>query len=206
MLAGALLAGVAGPAAVILWRRARIAERLLDGRSAVARWTYGLAGAGAYLDELLAEERRAGRRLFRVAGVLIGAAAILSVNLDARGARPSHLAFLGVVLVLGAVTELGPRWLRAERGKASPEAVVSSDAAYIAGALYVWRGPYARLTDVGVVPGADPALRIVYSVSPLWGGGETAVTIPIPRGGESAAAEAARALREKGRRSDAGRT
>jgi hypothetical protein len=195
----------AGVAAGTAWHRARAAERLLAGRCLLARWAYEPEEAAAYLDDLFVEERRAGRRLFRIGGVLVAAVCILSVTLDPRGGRPTHLAFLVLMIALVAATEGVPRLLRAQRGKVSPEAVVSSEAAYVAGTLTSWTPSDKRLREAAIVPGKVPALRIVYS-APAWlGGGDLGVSVPVPPGAELAAAGAARALQSERDRASAHR-
>lgn len=197
VLAGGLWMFAACVAAVVAWCRARAAERLLAGRSVLARWTYEPAEAAAYLDGLLVQERRACRRLFRVAGVLVAAAGILSVTLDPRGGSPAHLAFLVLLIALVAATEGVPRLLRAQRRRATPEAVVSSEVAYVAGALTSWAPSGRRLRDAAIVPGEIPVLRITYSASAWLGGGETSVSVPVPPCAVAAAVGAARALRDR---------
>lgn len=204
-LAGGLWMLAASVAATIAWRRARTAERLLAGRNVLARWAYAPAEAAAYLDSLLAEERRACRRLLRIAGVLVAAASILSVTLDPRGGRPTHLAFLGLLLALVVATEGAPRLLRAQRGKAAAEAVVSSEAAYVAGTLTSWAPSDKRLRGATLVPGEVLALRIAYSASAWSGGAELGLSVPVPPGAEPAAASAARALQGERDRASAHR-
>jgi hypothetical protein len=100
-----------------------------------------------------------------------------------------------VVTLLAVLAALVPRVRHGQRSRAAQEAIVSLDAAYVAGTLYVWGGFGARIEDVGIVLGGTPTLQITYS-TPLFYE-RRVISVPIPRGEEGHASEAARALEQR---------
>ncbi len=183
--------------------RSRILARLLDGSRVLAHWPLPSAAAAEHAALRLAVEREQGWRLFLVLAILSIAVGIVFVLSDPDGAWAILLASAGVVGLLAILAALLPRLRHARRRSAAQDAIVSLDAAYVAGTLHAWGALGARIEDVAIVPGETLALRVAYSTPLLCERRDASVSIPVPRGEEWRAAEAARALQEL-RRGSAG--
>lgn len=177
-------------------RRSRFAEQLVAGDGVLARWALDSSVAAAFLDEKMADERASLRRCLFVGGAIVAAASILVVTLDPDGGWAGVGALLAAAILLSGAALIGPRFVRAARGKALPQAAIANDGAYVLGIVYVWAPGAARVRDASIVSGEPPELRVVYRVPTHLGGGYAVASIPIPPGAESSAAETARALRE----------
>jgi hypothetical protein len=185
--------------AAIFWARARVLGRLLAGRDVLAHWTYPEDERSDRTKKELAEEKKASWTLLLViAGfsLLIGIGFLIA---DPEAGRFVLLLLIGVVALLAVVAALAPRMRYARRRRASPEAFVSRDGAYVLGMLHTWRLLGARVDEAEVPEGRKPTLRVTYSAPVIYARffltrQSYTVSIPVPPGEEERAREIARVL------------
>ncbi|MEI6171114.1 MAG: hypothetical protein WCQ45_01350 [bacterium] len=190
-------------AAAIFAVRARVLGRLFSGRGVLARWTYPAEDRTDHVDKELAEERKGSWALFLVIAafsVVIGVGFLVA---DPDAGRFVFLLLMGVVALLAVVAALAPRMRHRRRRRATPEAIVSVEGAYVLGMLHTWRLLGARVEGAEVAQSKKPVLRVSYSAPFLYGrfflGRQTyTVSVPIPQGEEERAESVVRALRGEG--------
>ena len=189
--------------AAIFAARARVLGRLLSGTGVLAHWTFPAEDRVDHVDKELAEERKGSWTLFFVIAafsVVIGVGFLIA---DPDAGRFVFLLLMGVVALLAVVAALAPRMRHRRRRRATPEAIVSVEGAYVLGMLHTWRLLGARVEAAEVAQAKKPVLRVTYSAPFLYGrfflGRQTyTVLIPIPQGEEERAESVARALRGEG--------
>jgi hypothetical protein len=192
-------------AAAIFAVRARVLWRLFSGRSVLAHWTYPAEDRTDHVDKELTEERKGSWALFLVIAafsVVIGVGFLIA---DPDAGRFVFFVLMGVVALLAAVAALAPRMRHRRRRRATPEAIVSVEGAYVLGMLHTWRLLGARVEGAELAQAKKQVLRVSYSAPFLYGrfflGRQTyTVLIPVPRGEEERAESVVRSLR--GERSD----
>ncbi len=179
--------------------RARILGRLLSGTGVLVHWTYPEAERADHTRKELAEEKKASwMLLLLIAGfsLLIGLGFLIA---DPDAGRFVLLVLAGVVALLTIVAALAPRIRHARRRRAAPEAFVSREGAYVLGMLHTWRLLGAHVEGAQVTEGQKPVLRVAYSAPVIYGRfflsrQSYTVSIPVPRGEEDRARDAARAI------------
>jgi len=189
--------------AAIFAARARVLGRLLSGHGVLAHWTYPAEDRTDHVDKELADERKGSWTLFLVIAafsVVIGVGFLVA---DPDAGRFVFLLLMGVVALLAVVAALAPRMRHRKRRRATPEAIVSVEGAYVLGMLHTWRLLGSRVEGAEVARAKKPVLRVAYSAPFLYGrfflGRQTyTVLVPIPQGEEERAESVVRALRGEG--------
>jgi hypothetical protein len=185
---------------VVFSARARVLGRLLAGRGVLAHWTYPAEDRADHVEKELAEERKGSWTLFFV---ILGFCLVIGVGFliaDPEAGRFVFFFLLGVAALLAVVAWLAPRLRHRKRRRATPEAIVSLEGAYVLGMLHTWRLLWARVEAAEVAQGKKPVLRVSYSAPVLYGRffytrQSYTVQIPVPRGEEERAERVVRALR-----------
>jgi hypothetical protein len=189
--------------AAIFAARARVLGRLLSGHGVLAHWTYPAEDRTDHVDKELAEERKGSWTLFLVIAafsLVIGVGFLIA---DPDAGRFVFLVLAGVVALLAVFAALAPRMRHRKRRRATPEAIVSVEGAYVLGMLHTWRLLGARVEGAEVARAKKPVLHVAYSAPFLYGrfllGRQTyTVLVPIPQGEEERAESVVRALRGEG--------
>jgi hypothetical protein len=122
--------------------------------------------------------------------VLAGIALLVGVIFflaDQRGGGVVLLVMLGLILVTGALAFGMPRLALARNRRAQGEAVISSHAVWLSGAMHTWKGWGAKLESVRLREETPVILEIVYSTPNRTGRQNTTVRVPVPRGQEKTA-------------------
>ncbi|MDD4903764.1 MAG: hypothetical protein PHX77_04625 [Candidatus Bipolaricaulis sp.] len=186
--------------AAVFAARARVLGRMLRGDGVLVHWTYPTADRAEQTEKEFDEERKAswGLLLIMAAFSLVMGIGFLVADPDA--GRYVFFAMIGLVALLAAVATLAPLARRRKRGRATPEAIVSCDGAYVFGMLHTWRLLGARVDDVELAGGAKPTVRVTYSAPVLHGRilltrQSYTVSIPVPPGARERASEIVGALR-----------
>ncbi|MCX6092337.1 MAG: hypothetical protein NTX23_05680 [Candidatus Bipolaricaulota bacterium] len=192
--AGGVVAMSGAGVSAISAARARVVARLFADGGALLHWTYPESLRAEQADRGFIESRRRNWALLRVTAAVCTALAFLFVL-----ARPHTRGvvigvLLAAVVALTAVAAMEPFLERRCRRRQIPEAFVSFEAAYVFGMLHAWAQFGARVEDVGIVPGAVPALRVEYTTPLRLGLQDAVAMIPIPPGEEGRASDVARAL------------
>jgi len=174
-------------AAAVFWARARVLARLLSGQGVLVHWTYPDADRKKHTREELAEEQKGSWVLFLIIAAFCLVIGIGFFIADPEAGRYVLFVLLGVVVLIAAVAALAPRIRYAKRRRATPEAIVSKEGAYVLGMLHTWRLLGARVESVDVKDGRKPVLRVTYSAPMVYGKffyarQEYTVQIPVPAG------------------------
>jgi hypothetical protein len=185
--------------AAVFAARAQILAQLLAGRDVLAHWTYPEDEHADRAQKELAQEKKASWTLLLI---IAGFSFVIGIGFliaDPDAGRFVLLVLAGVVVLLAVVAMLAPRIRYGRRRRASPEAIVSREAAYVFGMLHTWRLLGARVERAEVTKGRGATLRVAYSAPVIYGRffltrQSNTVSIPIPPGEEERADEAARAI------------
>jgi hypothetical protein len=185
--------------ALVFAARARVLGRLLAGHGLLAHWTYPEEERKEHTRKELAEEKKASWALLLI---IAGFSLLIGIGFwiaDPEAGRFVFFILLGVVALLAVVAALAPRIRHARRRRAAPEAFVSREGAYVLGMLHTWRLLGARIEGAEVTDGQRPVLRVAYSAPVIYGRffltrQSYTVSIPVPRGEEDRARDAARAI------------
>jgi uncharacterized membrane protein HdeD (DUF308 family) len=186
--------------AAVFAARARVLGKLLRGDGVLAHWTYPAADRAEQAKKELGEEKKASWGLLLIIAVfslLIGVGFWVA---DPDAGRVVFLVMVGLVALLAVVATLAPLARHRKRRRATPEAIVSREGAYVFGMLHTWRLLGARIDDVELAGGAKPVLRVTYSAPVLYGKifltrQSYTVLVPVPAGETDRAQEVADALR-----------
>jgi hypothetical protein len=179
--------------------RARILGRLLSGTGVLVHWTYPEEERADHTRKELAEERRASWTLLLV---IAGFSLVIGIGFliaDPDAGRFVLLVLACVVALLTIVAALAPRIRHARRRKATREALISREGAYVFGMLHTWRLLGARVEGAEVTGAGKPVLRVAYSAPVVYGRffftrQSYTVSIPVPHGEEERAQDVVRAL------------
>ena len=174
-------------AAVIFWTRASAWDRLAQGQDVLAHWIYDGQEWQAYSQVEFAEDSVDKRNLWLVvAGIALLVGVIFFLG-DRKGGGVVLLVMLGLIGVTGALAFGMPRLALARNRRAQGEAVISSNAVWLSGALHTWKGWGAKLESVRLRQETPAILEIVYSTPSRAGRQNTTVRVPVQRGQERAA-------------------
>jgi hypothetical protein len=174
-------------AALVFFARAATWDALARGQDVLAHWTYGEAEWQAYSRAEFEEEKTEKRNLWMVmAGIALLVGVIFFIG-DRRGGGIVLLVMLGLILVTGALAFGLPRLTLARNRRSQGEALISSNAVWLSGALHAWKGWGAKLESVRLREETPAILEIVYSSPNRTGRQNTTVRVPVPRGQEQAA-------------------
>ena len=174
-------------ATLVFWARASAWDRLAQGQDVLAHWTYTEAERQAYAQVEFEEESTDKRNLWLV---LVGIALLIGVIFflaDQRGGVVVLLVMLGLIGVTGALAFGMPRLALARNRRAQGEAVISSNAVWLSGAMHTWKGWGAKLESVRLREETPAILEIVYSTPNRTGRQNTTIRVPVPRGQEKTA-------------------
>ena len=174
-------------AALVFFARAATWDRLARGQDVLAHWTYGEAEWQAYSQADFEAEKMEKRSLWLVvAGIALLVGVIFFIG-DPRGGRVVLLVMLGLIMVTGALAFGMPRLTLARNRRSQGEAVISSGAVWLSGALHTWKGWGAKLESVRLRDDTPAILEIVYSSPNRTGRQNTTVRVPVPCGQENTA-------------------
>ncbi len=174
-------------AALVFFARAATWDRLARGQDVLAHWTYGEAEWQAYSQADLEAEKTEKRNLWLVVAGIALLVGVIFFLADQRGGGVVLLVMLGLIMVTGALAFGMPRLTLARNRRTQGEAVISSDAVWLSGALHTWKGWGARLESVRLREETPASLEIVYSSPSRAGRQNTTVRVPVPRGQEKTA-------------------
>jgi len=185
--------------AAVFWARARILARLLSGQGVLVHWTYPDAARREHTRKELAEERKGSWTLFLIIAAFCIVIGIGFLIADPEAGRFVLFVLLGIVALIAIVAAIAPRIRYAKRRRATPEAIVSPEGAYVLGLLHSWRLLGARIESADVKEGREPVLRVTYSAPIVYGKffytrQHYTVQIPVPPGETERAEEVADVL------------
>lgn len=198
VLLGALLTGTALLVIPLYRARQRVTAALASDGELLGRWEVPADEWSAWVAEDAGRERSMKWQLF-------GTVLAFSVGIGGffawmdREAGPIVLAvLLGLCAVIAFAIVVGTRHQQRRRQGGPREVRIGRDGLRLGDELHVWEGFGARLEGVEVVAGHPPCLEIVYSTRAKNQRQINSVRVPIPRGGDAAAAEVVARLRARG--------
>ncbi len=163
-------------------------EKLLAGDGLLAYWTYTASQKDSQIGAEYKERIAGNRTLFLIMAVffLMIGSCILGVDFLAEGEfnTPFAVIFFGVLLLLGFVAWLAPRWERRKARKADLAAYIGKRALYFNGKLFVWGDMLNRLEGVVYNRQSQPP-KLTFSIRMLTAQGAFVgdtyqVEIPVP--------------------------
>ena len=175
-------------------KQTRLLDRILQGDSHLAHWTYSQKEWDRYTETDYRAANRKNREwyyTFAAAALICG---ILFVVFKQEPKRPLFIILFCIFAPVPLVMWFSA-WNNYRRNKKHPgEAYIMCDAVYLNGRLVTWRGPGRELESVVVADNESQQLLVItYSDE-----GKSKITytsrVPVPRGQEKAAMEIAEKL------------
>jgi hypothetical protein len=189
-----LMIGLGGLIGALAYRgRARALQGLLDGDDLIVRWTYPPEQWTRYAAAEAAREASAHRTTFVVLVLISALVSAGFVLADPKSGRWVVLALFVVIALAKLASVLSLRGL-AGRRQGGGEALVGTDAVYLAGTLHSWSGFGGRLEKADRVDAEGALIEVDYSFPTRGGRTHAQVHVPIPRGEEAEAERVVAAL------------
>jgi uncharacterized membrane protein YbaN (DUF454 family) len=183
-------------AALMFFARAATWDRLTRGEDVLAHWIYDEQEWQAYSQVEFEEDSVEKRNLWLlVSGIALLVGVIFFIG-DPQSGGIVLLVMLGLILVTGALAFGMPRLALARNRRSPGEAVISSNAVWLSGALHTWKGWGTKLESVRLREEAPAILEIVYSSPNRAGRQNTTVRVPVPRGQEKTARQVVEGLKD----------
>ena len=198
-LLGPLATGTALSVIPLYRARQRVAAAVDDESQLLARWEVPVDEWAAWVIEDAGRERRSKWHLFCIVAMFSVAIGGFFAWMDPKGGPWVLGVLLGLCAVIAVVVVLGTRHQQRRRQKGPREVRIGFDGLRLGEELHVWKGFGARLEGVELGVGQPPFIEIAYSTRAKNQRQINSVRVPIPRGGDAAAAEVVVRLDERRR-------